>query len=72
MKFGVARFYNGGQFSGALNREASDEWASRFLFICLMYLIFNFDAKPHRTKILVIDSTTHKDEKDKMWNPPSR
>ena len=44
VKFGVARFDNGGQFSGALNCKASDEWASRFLFICLE-LLLNFGAE---------------------------
>ena len=44
MKFGVARFDIDGQFSGALSSEASDEWASRFLFICLEFLI-NFGAE---------------------------
>ena len=39
VKFGVARFDYDRQFSGALDREASDEWASRFLFICLVYSI---------------------------------
>ena len=39
-----------GQFSGALSSEASDEWASRFLFIWFMLSsYYNFDAKPHRT-----------------------
>ena len=46
MKFGVARFDNEGNFQDALSSEASDEWASRFLFICTWYTIFNFDAKP--------------------------
>ena len=32
------------QFSGALSSEASDGWASRFLFICVLFSFFNFDA----------------------------
>ena len=36
VKFGVARFDIDGQFSGALSSEASDGWASRFLFICVL------------------------------------
>lgn len=53
VKFGVARFDTIRQFSGALNGEASDEWASRFLFICICYsLLNNFDAKPHRTNFM--------------------
>ena len=27
-----------------MNREASDGWASRFLFICVLFSFFNFDA----------------------------
>ena len=34
VKFGVARFDYSRQFSGALNREASNRWASRSVFIC--------------------------------------
>ena len=36
----VARFGISGQFSGALDSEASDGWASRFLFICLLTYLF--------------------------------
>ena len=48
VKFGVARFDYSGQFPGRLIGEASDEWASRFLFICVCSLFCNFDAKPRR------------------------
>ena len=43
MKFGVARFDIDGQFSGALSSEASDEWASRFLFICSYSFFVSYD-----------------------------
>ena len=53
VKFGFARFDNRGNFQDALDREASDEWASRFLFICTCdSLLINFDAKPHRTNFM--------------------
>ena len=38
-----------GNSQDALNSETSDEWASRFLFICLMLYHLNFDAGPHCT-----------------------
>ena len=53
MKFGVARFDYDGQFSGGLDREASDEWASRFLFICVLDFLYNFDAGASSYIILI-------------------
>ena len=43
VKFGVARFDIDGQYSGALDSEASNRWASRSLFIYLVFFYF-FDA----------------------------
>ena len=37
-------FRQHGQFSGALNRGASDGWASRSLFVCVIFFFLNFDA----------------------------
>ena len=55
VKFGVARFDYDRQFSGALDREASDEWASRFYLYVSCYHLFieYFDEKPHRTLNLI-------------------
>ncbi len=48
-------FRHHGQFSGALDSEASDEWASRFLFICTLKLLFITSMpKPHRTNTFII------------------
>ena len=62
VKFGVARFDNGGQFSGALNCEASDGWASRFLFICLIpSFIATFDAVAPFLRTEIKKNITHKE-----------
>ena len=37
-------FRQHGQFSGALNRGASDGGASRSLFVCVIFFFLNFDA----------------------------
>ena len=46
VKFEVARFDIDGQYSGALDSEAGNGWASRSLFICLeiFFIFFFFDA----------------------------
>ena len=44
VKFGVARFDIDGQYSGALDSEAGNGWASRSLFICLEIFFIFFDA----------------------------
>ena len=45
VKFGVARFDTMGNFQDALNREASDGWASRFfVYMRLTIFYYNFDA----------------------------
>ena len=50
VKFGVARFDIDGQYSGALDSEAGNGWASRSLFICLeIFFIFFSMPEPHRT-----------------------
>ena len=49
VKFGVARFDIDGQYSGALDSEAGNEWASRSLFICLEILLIFSMPEPHRT-----------------------
>lgn len=37
-------FRQHGQFSGALDSGASDGWASRSLFVCVIFFFLNFDA----------------------------
>ena len=44
VKFGVARFDIDGQYSGALDSEAGNGWASRSLFVCVIFFFLNFDA----------------------------
>ena len=62
MKFGVARFDYDGQFSVALDGEASDEWASRFLFICLIpSFIATFDAVAPFLRTKIKENITHKE-----------